>query len=112
MSKTMLEVGWSFILWPKIYPEGWSSRPNSFIVVALHVCTYMLSGEPNRKHILLLFLFAALSILLSCLLYAHSIGMLGILGIVKVFIALSSKIYAGQRCKAAKNHSETQNNSK
>ena len=73
---------------------------------------YMLSGEPNRKHILLLFLFAALSILLSCLLYGHSIGMLGILGIVIVFVALSSKIYAGQRCKAAKDHSETQNNSK
>ena len=34
MSKTMLEVGWSFILCPKLYLEGWSSRSSYFIGVA------------------------------------------------------------------------------
>ena len=35
MSKTVLEVGWSFILWPPIDLEGWSSRSSYFIGVAL-----------------------------------------------------------------------------
>ena len=30
MSKTMLEVGWSFILWSMLYLEGWSSRSKLF----------------------------------------------------------------------------------
>ena len=47
-------------------------------------------------------LFPALAILLSCFIYGHSIGMLGILGIIVVFIALFGKIYLGQRFKAAK----------
>ena len=35
MSKTMLEVGWSFILWSMLYLEGRSSRSSYFIGVAL-----------------------------------------------------------------------------
>ena len=31
MSKTMLEVGWSFILWSLLYLKGWSSRSRYFI---------------------------------------------------------------------------------
>ena len=31
MSKTMLEVGWKFILWSMFYLEGWSSRSSYFI---------------------------------------------------------------------------------
>ena len=34
MSKTMLEVGWSVILCPKLYMEGWSSRSSYVIGVA------------------------------------------------------------------------------
>ena len=34
MSKTMLEVGWSFILWSMLYLEGWSFRSSYFIGVA------------------------------------------------------------------------------
>ena len=34
ISKTMLEVGWSFILWSMLYLEGWSSRSSCFIGVA------------------------------------------------------------------------------
>ena len=34
MSKTMLEVGWSFILWSMLYMEGWSSRSSYFLSVA------------------------------------------------------------------------------
>ena len=32
----MLEVGSSFIFWPMLYLEGWSSRLSYFIAVALH----------------------------------------------------------------------------
>ena len=35
ISKTMLEVGWSVILWSMLYLEGLSSRSNYFIGVAL-----------------------------------------------------------------------------
>ena len=35
MSKAMLEVGCSFILWSMLYLEGWSSRSSYFIGVAL-----------------------------------------------------------------------------
>ena len=35
MSKTVLEVGYSFILWSMLYLEGWSSRSSYFIGVAL-----------------------------------------------------------------------------
>ena len=35
MSKTIVEAGWSFILWSKLYLEGWSSRSSYFIGVAL-----------------------------------------------------------------------------
>ena len=35
MSKTMPEVGWSFILCPKLDLEGWSSRSSYVIGVAL-----------------------------------------------------------------------------
>ena len=35
MPKTMLEVGWSFILWSMLYLESWSSRSSYFIGVAL-----------------------------------------------------------------------------
>ena len=35
MSKTMLEVGWSIILWSIFNLEGWSSRWSYFIGVAL-----------------------------------------------------------------------------
>ena len=31
MSTTMLEVGWSFILWSMFYLDGWSSRLSYFI---------------------------------------------------------------------------------
>ena len=33
--KTMLEVGWSYILWSMLYLEGWLSRSSYFIGVAL-----------------------------------------------------------------------------
>ena len=42
----MLEVGSSFIFWPILYLEGWSSRLSYFIAVALqskfkiHVCSF------------------------------------------------------------------------
>ena len=42
MSKTMLEVGWSFILCYMFYLEGWSSRSSYFIGVALPVNPNML----------------------------------------------------------------------
>ena len=35
MSKTMLGIGWSFILWSMLYLEGWSFRSSYFIGVAL-----------------------------------------------------------------------------
>ena len=35
MSKTMREVGWSFVLWSMLYLEGWSSRLTYFIGAAL-----------------------------------------------------------------------------
>ena len=34
MPKTMLEVGWSVILWSMLYLEGWPSRSSYFISVA------------------------------------------------------------------------------
>ena len=34
MSKTMLEVGWCFILWSMLYLEGWASRSSYFIGVS------------------------------------------------------------------------------
>ena len=34
MSRTMLEVGWSFILLSMIHLEGWSSRSSYFIGMA------------------------------------------------------------------------------
>ena len=34
LSKTMQEVGWSVILWPKLYLEGWLSRSSYIIGVA------------------------------------------------------------------------------
>ena len=37
MSKTMLEVGWKFILWSMLFLEGWSSRSSYFIGVALYL---------------------------------------------------------------------------
>ena len=40
MSKTTLEVGWSFILWPMLYLEGWSPRSSYFIGVALSIVDY------------------------------------------------------------------------
>ena len=33
-STTMLEMGWSFILWPMLYLKDWSSRSSYFIGVA------------------------------------------------------------------------------
>ena len=42
MPKTMLEVGWSFILWSKPYLEFWSYTSSYFIGVAL------LSGQLYR----------------------------------------------------------------
>ena len=33
----MLEVGWSFLLWSKLYLEGWSSRSIYFLSVACKV---------------------------------------------------------------------------
>ena len=36
MSKTMLEVGLSFILWSMPYREGWLLRSSYFIGVALY----------------------------------------------------------------------------
>ena len=38
MTKTMLEVGCSFILWSMLYLEGCSSRSSYFIGVALLSC--------------------------------------------------------------------------
>ena len=35
MSKTMLEVGWSFILWSMLYLEGWSYGRIKLFGVAL-----------------------------------------------------------------------------
>ena len=35
MSKTTLEVGWSFILWSMLYLDGWSSISSYFIDAAL-----------------------------------------------------------------------------
>ena len=37
MVKTMLGVGWSFILWSMLFLEGWSSRSSYFIGVALEL---------------------------------------------------------------------------
>ena len=37
ISKTTLEVGWSFILWSMLYLEDWSSRSSYFIGVALYM---------------------------------------------------------------------------
>ena len=35
ISKALLEVGWSLILWPKLYLDGWSSRSSYFIGVIM-----------------------------------------------------------------------------
>ena len=40
LSITMLIVGWSFILWSKLYLEGWPSRSSYFIDVALFELFY------------------------------------------------------------------------
>ncbi|XP_072105036.1 adenosine 3'-phospho 5'-phosphosulfate transporter 1 isoform X1 [Mobula birostris] len=44
----------------------------------------------------------AFAILLSCLLYGHSVSLLGALGIVTVFLALFLRVYARSRVKAKK----------
>ena len=49
MSKTMLEVGWSFILWSMLYLEGWSSRSSYFIGVALVVTIINKLRRDNSK---------------------------------------------------------------
>ena len=42
ISKTVLEVGWSFILWSMmLYLESWSARSSDFIGVAQQVKDYV-----------------------------------------------------------------------
>jgi adenosine 3'-phospho 5'-phosphosulfate transporter B2 len=43
-----------------------------------------------------------LAILLSCLIYQHSITFMGVLGVVVVFAAVFLRIYCNQRIKAHK----------
>ena len=52
MSKTMLEDGWSVILWCMRYLEGWSLGSNYFIGVALYTHNIMDEFMPyNAAHI-------------------------------------------------------------
>jgi len=63
---------------------------------------YTISQFGPVTFIIIMTIRMALAILLSCFIYGHSIGMLGIVGVIVVFIALFGKIYLGQRFKAAK----------
>lgn len=44
----------------------------------------------------------AIAILLSCLIYKHSISFLGVVGVVIVFLAIFLRVYCNQRLKAIK----------
>lgn len=54
----------------------------------------------------------ALAILLSCLIYEHSLSLLGIIGIIIVFGAIFLRIYCTQRLKAIRNRLQTSDASK
>ncbi|XP_058823340.1 adenosine 3'-phospho 5'-phosphosulfate transporter 1 [Topomyia yanbarensis] len=49
----------------------------------------------------------AIAILLSCLIYKHSISRLGILGVMIVFLAISLRVYCNHRLKAIKRRHAT-----
>ncbi|KAF6026196.1 SLC35B2 [Bugula neritina] len=62
---------------------------------------YTISQFGPVTFIIIMTIRMALAILLSCFIYGHTVGMLGVLGIIVVFISLFGKIYLGQRFKKA-----------
>ena len=46
LSKTMLDVGWSFILWPVLHLKGWSPR-SSYISGVAYLSSYKWTNYRN-----------------------------------------------------------------
>lgn len=55
--------------------------------------------------------FQGLAILLSCILYGHTVTTVGIFGIIIVFVAVFLRIYCNHRLKAIRRHQITNNKS-
>lgn len=51
--------------------------------------------------------FQAAAILLSCLIYHHSISVLGVLGVMVVFFAIFMRVYCNQRMKTMRKRAES-----
>ena len=65
---------------------------------------YMISKFGAIVFVITSTLRQALAILLSCLIYGHSITALDILGVIVVFGAICLKVYYGQRMKRLEEH--------
>ncbi|XP_067938565.1 adenosine 3'-phospho 5'-phosphosulfate transporter 1-like [Watersipora subatra] len=62
---------------------------------------YTISQFGPVTFIIIMTIRMALAILLSCIIYGHTVGILGFLGMFVVFLSLFGKIYLGQRYKKA-----------